>query len=171
MAPAARELAALALCLVQTACVGGPLRLDPPDVNPAMIPPIAARAPVAVRAEPSGDASYPISSGTGERVDDDDVTRVLAASVTRALEALGVRVEPQAARSIQLSVTHVGARLAGMHFECSVDFNRQLGSGPAEGLQARGVDRDVHEACSFAVKEAATTVLADGAVRRYLETP
>jgi hypothetical protein len=171
MAPAARELAALVLCLLQAACVGGPLRLDPPDVNPAMVPPIAARAPVAVRAEPSGHASYPISSGTGERVVDDDVATVLAASVTRALELLGVRVVPQAERSIQLSVTHVGARLAGMHFECSVDFNRQLGTGPAEGLQARGVERGIHEACSLAVKEAATSVLADGAVRRYLETP
>lgn len=165
----ARALAWLGLALA--GCAATPLRLEPPDVNPAMIPAISARAPVAVVGELSGHASYALPTGTGETVDDDSVTTALAARVRAALEALRVSVEPAAARSIQLRVTHVSARLAGMHFECTLDFNRQLGAEPAQGLQARGVDRDLHRACSFAVKEAATTALADGAVRRYLEAP
>ena len=169
MASAARALGALGVVLA--ACTGGPLRLEPPDVNPAMVPPIAARTPVAVQTDLRGRASYPISTGTGEKVDDDAVTSTLAARVTRALEVLQVRVDPQAERSIRLRVTHVSARLAGVHFECTVDFNRQLGSEPAQGLQARSIDRSVRDACSLAVKEAATTALADGAVRRYLEAP
>jgi hypothetical protein len=89
----------------------------------------------------------------------------------RSLEALHVVVDPRAERSIRLRVTHVSARLAGMHYECIVDFNRQLGQGVTAGLQARGVDRDIHEACSLAVGEVATTALADGAVRTHLEAP
>ena len=164
-----RALGGLGVALA--ACAGGALQLDPPDVNPAMVPPIAARAPVAVHTETTGGGSYALSTGTGETVDDDAVTAVLAARVVRALEMLQVRVDPGAERSVRLRVTHVSARLAGMHFECTVDFNRQLGAEPAQGLQARSVDRNVQDACSFAVKEAATTALADGAVRRYLEAP
>jgi hypothetical protein len=152
-------------------CTGAPIRLEPPDVNPAMIPAIAVGASVAVRAELGGRAPYALPTGMSEQVDDDAFTMALVARVSAALQALRVVVDPQAERSIRLRVTHVSARLAGMHFECVVDFNRQLGQGVTAGLQARGVDPYIDEACSIAVKEAATTALADGAVRSYLETP
>jgi len=163
-----------ALALIGSAllgCSGTPVRLEPPDVNPAMVPAIAAGASVAVHAELGGREPYALPTGMSEQVDDDAFTTALVARVSAALEALHVVVEPQAERSIRLRVTHVSARLAGMHFECIVDFNRQLGQGSAAGLQARGVDRDIHAACSIAVKEAATNALADGAVRSYLEAP
>jgi hypothetical protein len=148
---------------------GTPLRLEPPDVNPAMVPAIAAGAPVAVRAELGGRKGYALPTGMSEQVDDDAFTTALVERVSAALQALHVVVDPRAERSIRLRVTHVSARLAGMHFECIVDFNRQLGQASPAGLQARGVDLDIHKACSLAAKEAATTTLADGAVRSYLE--
>jgi hypothetical protein len=159
------------LGLIALACSSGPLRLAPPDVNPAMVPPISAVTPVAVRAETVSKPPYALGIGTGSEVDDAAFTTALVAKVATALEALGVRVEAQAARAVALKVTRVSARLAGMHYECTVDFNRRLGADAVAGLQARSVDVDVHKACSFAVKEAATTSLADGAVRRYLEAP
>lgn len=168
-AAAARVLAAASVAAV--ACSSGLLQLSPPDVNPAMVPAIAARVPVAVRAELDGHPPYALPIGTGEKVDDDAFTTALVERVSAALEALHVTVDPNAERVIRLRVTHVSARLAGMRFECAVDFNRQLVPETVEGLQARSADVDVHHACSFAVKEAATTVLADGAVRRYLEAP
>jgi hypothetical protein len=159
------------VALALLGCSGTAIRLEPPDVNPAMVPAIAARAPVVVRADLGGRGPYALPTGMSEQVDDDAFTTALVARVSAALEALHVVVDPQAERSMRLRVTHVSARLAGMHFECIVDFNRQLGQGSIAGLQARGVDRDIHEACSIAVKEAATNALADGAVRSYLEAP
>jgi hypothetical protein len=159
------------VALAMLGCSGTPIRLEPPDVNPAMVPAITAGASVAVHAELGGRGAYSLPTGMSEQVDDDAFTAALVARVSAALEALHVVVDPQAERSIRLRVTHVSARLAGMHFECIVDFNRQLGQGSIAGLQARGVDRDIHEACSLAVGEVATTALADGAVRTHLEAP
>jgi hypothetical protein len=168
MSARANALGLLGLALL--GC-GTPIRLEPPDVNPAMVPAIAPGASVAVHAEFGGRRPYALPTAMSEQVDDDAFTTALAARVSAALEALHVVVHPQAERSIRLRVTHVSARQAGLHFECVVDFNRRLGYGSTVGLQARGVDIDIHEACSLAVKEAATTALADGAVRSYLEAP
>jgi len=150
---------------------GTPIRLEPPDVNSAMVPAIAPGASVAVQTELGGRRPYALPTAMSEQVDDDAFSAALAARVSAALEALRVVVDSRAERSIRLRVTHVSARQGGLHFECVVDFNRQLGNGSTAGLQGRGVDLDIHKACSLAVKEAATTALADGAVRSYLEAP
>lgn len=158
-----------ALC-ASLACTSA-FRLDAPDVNPAMVTPIHARALVAVHGVSRGRPPVPLGVGSGERVDADAFTAELVAKVKKALDALGVGVADDAPRAVELEATHVSARLAGLHYECTVDFNRRLGDGPAIGLQARSVASDVGAACSFALREAATTALADAPLRNYLEAP
>jgi len=95
-------------------------------------------------------------------------TDAIVDRVRAALLAQGVRLEPQASKSLEIEAVYTNILPGAGRFHCVVDFTVRAGNGYVRGHQARDESYDARKACNAALSRAAFECLSDREIRDYL---